>query len=310
MAGADSLAPGDAIPVLDAAARALDARRMHHRQIVRRGVITALVVGFVGLLIAVAISVVNQLRASWLLQASGYSVDWQIDEDNWMSGGVTAVRHNSRSWLASSRDPDLKLLPKLLNLESLSLAECAVTEQGLASLRGLDHLEVLNLARLDQFRYGSPVTGLKDAPLVPIQGLTRLETLTLTGNRITDQGLALIARMPALENLDLDATDVTDAGLVHLQSLTKLKTQPGLYLEDLYVRPAHRGRGIGKALLATLARLARDRGLGRLEWAVLNWNSPAIGFYRSLGARPMDEWTVYRIDDGPLAELAALAPTE
>lgn len=93
-------------------------------------------------------------------------------------------------------------------------------------------------------------------------------------------------------------------------TFSTFRGQPGLYLEDLYVRPVHRGRGIGKALLATLARLARDRGLGRLEWAVLNWNSPAIGFYRSLGARPMDEWTVYRIDDGPLAELAALAPTE
>jgi hypothetical protein len=224
MAGADSQVPGDAIPVIDAAARALDARRMHHRQIVRRGVITTLVVGFVGLLTAVAVPVVNQLRASWLLQASGYSVDWQIDEDNWMSGGVTNVNYKQRSWLAGSRDADLKILPRLLNLESLSLAESAVTEQGLASLRGLDHLKMLNLARLDQFRYGSPVTGLNDAALVPIQGLTRLETLTLTGNRITDQGLALIARMPALENLDLDATDVTDAGLVHLQSLKKLKT--------------------------------------------------------------------------------------
>ena len=69
------------------------------------------------------------------------------------------------------------------------------------------------------------------------------------------------------------------------------------------------GAGIGKALLAKLAKLAMDRGLGRLEWAVLNWNSPAIGFYRSL-ARPLEDWTVYRINDGPLAELAALAPSE
>ena len=64
---------------------------------------------------------------------------------------------------------------------------------------------------------------------------------------------------------------------------SSFRGQPGLYLEDVYVRPVHRGRGIGKALLAKLAKLAMDRGLGRLEWAVLNWNSPAIGFYRGLG---------------------------
>jgi GNAT superfamily N-acetyltransferase len=69
----------------------------------------------------------------------------------------------------------------------------------------------------------------------------------------------------------------------------------GLYLEDLYVRPAHRGRGIGKALMAQLARRCGEDGLARLEWAVLDWNAPSIGFYRSLGAQPQDEWTVYRL---------------
>ena len=81
-------------------------------------------------------------------------------------------------------------------------------------------------------------------------------------------------------------------------TFSTFRGQPGLYLEDLFVKPEHRGKGIGKALLATLAKLARDRGFGRLEWSVLDWNEPAIGFYRSLGARPLDEWTVYRIDDG------------
>jgi GNAT superfamily N-acetyltransferase len=85
---------------------------------------------------------------------------------------------------------------------------------------------------------------------------------------------------------------------------------PGLYLEDIFVRPEHRGKGIGKALLATVARLARDRGFARLEWSVLNWNTPAIGFYQSLGAQAMSEWTVYRIDDGPLDQLASLARLE
>jgi GNAT superfamily N-acetyltransferase len=82
------------------------------------------------------------------------------------------------------------------------------------------------------------------------------------------------------------------------------RAQPSLYLEDLFIRPAHRGFGLGRALLTRLARLAVERGCGRLEWAVLNWNEPAIGFYRSLGARPMDEWTVYRLDDGALRALA------
>lgn len=71
--------------------------------------------------------------------------------------------------------------------------------------------------------------------------------------------------------------------------------RPGIYLEDLYVRPEFRGRGTGRALLAHLQELARQRNCGRVEWAVLNWNEPAIRFYKSLGARPMDEWTVFRL---------------
>jgi GNAT superfamily N-acetyltransferase len=79
---------------------------------------------------------------------------------------------------------------------------------------------------------------------------------------------------------------------------------PGIYLEDLYVRPEHRGKGYGRALLARLASIAKQRGCGRLEWAVLNWNDPAIGFYKSLGARPQDEWTVYRVTGPALDALA------
>jgi GNAT superfamily N-acetyltransferase len=77
----------------------------------------------------------------------------------------------------------------------------------------------------------------------------------------------------------------------------------GLYLEDLYVQPAHRGAGIGRALLARLAAVCAERGLARLEWAVLDWNEPSIGFYRSLGAVLMDEWTVFRLDGPALAKL-------
>lgn len=89
-------------------------------------------------------------------------------------------------------------------------------------------------------------------------------------------------------------------------TFSTFRGQPGLYLEDLFVRPEHRGRGIGKALLARLAGLALERGCGRLEWAVLDWNEPSIGFYRSLGALPMDDWTVYRVADAPLEWLARM----
>jgi GNAT superfamily N-acetyltransferase len=78
----------------------------------------------------------------------------------------------------------------------------------------------------------------------------------------------------------------------------------GLYLEDLFVLPEYRGRGIGRALMARLARLALERSCGRFEWWVLDWNEAAIRFYGSLGARGMDEWTVYRLTGEPLARLA------
>lgn len=78
----------------------------------------------------------------------------------------------------------------------------------------------------------------------------------------------------------------------------------GVYLEDLYVRPEYRGHGYGKALLSSLARIAVDRGYGRFEWWVLDWNTPAIDFYRSIGAEPMDEWTVQRVSGEPLHRLA------
>jgi len=81
--------------------------------------------------------------------------------------------------------------------------------------------------------------------------------------------------------------------------------QPGIYLEDLFVDPGHRGKGIGKALLVKLARIATERGCGRVEWAVLDWNQPSISFYRSLGAVAKDEWTVYRLTGDALKRLAA-----
>jgi GNAT superfamily N-acetyltransferase len=80
--------------------------------------------------------------------------------------------------------------------------------------------------------------------------------------------------------------------------------RPGLYLEDLFVKPEKRGKGYGRALLAELAKIAQDRGCGRMEWAVLDWNEPAIKFYRALGAKPMDEWTVFRLTRDGITRLA------
>ena len=90
-------------------------------------------------------------------------------------------------------------------------------------------------------------------------------------------------------------------------NFSTFKARPGIYLEDLYVRPEARGRGIGKQLLAYLARIAVERRCARLEWAVLDWNEPSIGFYRSLGAVPMDEWTTFRLTGDALALLAGSA---
>jgi GNAT superfamily N-acetyltransferase len=84
--------------------------------------------------------------------------------------------------------------------------------------------------------------------------------------------------------------------------------KPGLYLEDLFVKPAWRNRGVGRALLAELARIAIDRGCGRMEWAVLNWNELALRVYRGIGAQPLNDWTVYRLTGDALSGLAATAP--
>ncbi len=100
-----------------------------------------------------------------------------------------------------------------------------------------------------------------------------------------------------------------DAGAVvgfalFFHNYSTFRGKPGIYLEDLFVVPAARGKGFGKALLAELANLAVARDCARVEWSVLDWNEPSINFYRALGAVPMDEWTVFRLTDGALRTLA------
>lgn len=91
---------------------------------------------------------------------------------------------------------------------------------------------------------------------------------------------------------------------LYFYSFSTFRGRHGIYLEDLFVRESHRGKGVGKALLAHLARLARENDCARLEWQVLDWNTQSIAFYESLGARPIDGWTVFRLTDGALDKLA------
>jgi len=101
-----------------------------------------------------------------------------------------------------------------------------------------------------------------------------------------------------------DRTSTPVGFAVFFHNFSTFLARPGIYLEDLFVLPRHRGKGIGKALLLYIAALAQERGCGRLEWAVLDWNRPAIEFYRALGARPMDDWTVFRLSGEPLERLS------
>jgi GNAT superfamily N-acetyltransferase len=91
---------------------------------------------------------------------------------------------------------------------------------------------------------------------------------------------------------------------VYFHNFSTWLGRPGLYLEDLFVKPEKRGKGYGRALLVQLAKIARDRGCGRMEWAVLDWNEPAIKFYGALGAKPMHEWTVFRLTRDEIGKLA------
>ncbi len=109
---------------------------------------------------------------------------------------------------------------------------------------------------------------------------------------------------PAAEVLLAFANEEPIGFAVYFFNFSTWLGRPGLYLEDLFVRPQVRGHGYGRALLQRLAQLAQDRGCGRMEWAVLNWNEPAIQFYNKLGAKPMDDWTVYRLTSEGIAKLA------
>lgn len=147
-----------------------------------------------------------------------------------------------------------------------------------------------------------------DVPLVLelIRGLAEYERLA--GEVVADEATLaahLFGARPAAEVVIAEHEGAPAGFALFFHSFSTFVGRPGLYLEDLFVRPELRGRGIGETLLAFLARLAVERGCGRFEWAVLDWNQPAIRFYERLGAKAMDAWRVFRVDGPGLEALAA-----
>jgi len=150
-----------------------------------------------------------------------------------------------------------------------------------------------------------------DVPII-LELIRALATYERAPNDVTatEDGLSkvLFGEKPAAEVLLAFENETAVGFAVFFHNFSTWLGRPGLYLEDLFVRPEDRGKGYGRALLMHLAKIARDRGCGRMEWAVLDWNEPAIQFYRKLGGKPMDEWTVFRLTRDGIAKLADAAP--
>ena len=119
----------------------------------------------------------------------------------------------------------------------------------------------------------------------------------------------LFGNQPGAEVLIASVDDQPAGFALFFHNFSTFLGLPGIYLEDLFVRPEFRGSGLGRTLLAYLAKLATERRCGRLEWSVLDWNQPAIGFYKKLGAEAMSDWAVYRLTGDALDTLAAEAET-
>jgi GNAT superfamily N-acetyltransferase len=120
-----------------------------------------------------------------------------------------------------------------------------------------------------------------------------------------DLRAALFGPSPAAEVVLGCAGDAPAGFALFFQSFSTFLGRPGMYLEDLFVRPDWRGKGLGRQLLVHLARVAVARQYGRMEWSVLDWNEPAIAFYRAIGARPLDDWTMFRLTGETLVRLAS-----
>ena len=134
--------------------------------------------------------------------------------------------------------------------------------------------------------------------LAAFENLSHL--LQVTPEKLRPQ---LFGERPVVEAMVADAQGEVVAFALFFTNFSTFLAQPGLYLEDLFVKPAHRGRGIGEALLTRLARLATERGYGRFEWSVLDWNENAIRFYERMGATVMPDWRICRVTGDALAQL-------
>ena len=148
----------------------------------------------------------------------------------------------------------------------------------------------------------------RDVPVIlrMIKGLAEYERLTDHVTATEEQlRTTLFGARPAAEVVIGYAGDEPAGFALFFQNYSTFLAQPGIYLEDLFVLPEARGHGYGRQLLAYLARIAAERGCGRVEWSVLDWNEPAIGFYKKLGAVPMEDWTVFRLTGAALTRLAA-----
>ncbi|MFO1261615.1 MAG: GNAT family N-acetyltransferase [Sphingomonadaceae bacterium] len=130
--------------------------------------------------------------------------------------------------------------------------------------------------------------------------------------KATPEGIAglLFGPRPYAEVLIAEARGEAVGFALYFHNFSTFEGKPGIYLEDLYVEPHARGLGAGKALFARLAEIAIERDCARLEWSVLDWNAPSIAFYEALGARAMDEWTIYRLDGSALGKLASAAENQ
>jgi GNAT superfamily N-acetyltransferase len=147
-----------------------------------------------------------------------------------------------------------------------------------------------------------------DVPLILqlIRELAEYEKLAHEVRATEDQLLATLFVPHPVAEVVIAEYDGTSVGFaVFFANYSTWEGKPGLYLEDLFVRPEARGKGIGRHLLEHLARLTLKRGWARLEWRVLDWNEPSIAFYRKLGAEPLDDWTVFRVVGASLENLAA-----
>jgi GNAT superfamily N-acetyltransferase len=164
--------------------------------------------------------------------------------------------------------------------------------------------------------YAEPVSYVRQAREADVERIHSLVVELATYERSAHQvkatpdqlRAALFGAQPAAYALVAEIADQVVGFALYFRNFSTWEGVHGIYLEDLYVQPQHRGAGHGKALLSSLAALAVERGYARLEWAVLNWNQSSIDFYRALGAVPLDDWIVYRLSGDPLLQVAQHAP--